>query len=68
MQYLGEINEEPWIVDETMVIIIVVATCHQWLLDYRRISYPGENQQSLYIFGYKYDETVLGPINTCCDQ
>ena len=68
MQYLGEIKEEPWIVDETMVIIIVVANCHQWLLDCRRISYPNEVQQSLYIFGYKYDETVLKPINTYCDQ
>ena len=68
MYYLGDIKEELWVVDENVVNVIIIVNYDQWLLDLWCISYRDEIQQRLDIFGYKYDQSVLGPINTCCDQ
>ena len=68
MFYLGDIKEQPWVVDEKVVNVIVIVNYYQWLLDLWCISYRDEIQQRPDIFGYKYDQSVLGPINTCCDQ
>ena len=68
MHHLGDIKEELWIVDESVVIVILMVNYYQWLLNLWCISYPGDIQQLLDIFGYNYDETVHKPINFCCDQ
>ena len=51
-----------------MVNVIVIVNYYQWLLDLCCISYRDEIQQRLDILGYKYDQSVLGLINTCWDQ
>ena len=65
MFYLGDIKEQPWVVDEKVVNVIVIVNYYQWLLDLWCISYRDEIQQRLDIFGYKYDQSVFGPINSC---
>ena len=65
MYYLGDIKEQPWVVDENVVNVIIIVNYDQWLLDLWCISYHDEIQQRLDIFGYKYDQSVLGLINTC---
>jgi len=65
MYYLGDIKEELWVVDENVVNVIIIVNYCQWLLDLWCISYRDEIQQRLDIFGYKYDQSVLGLINTC---